>query len=269
MKRNIRFKSRLPLLALLAVFLVFANGGSAKLTLGPSLDRSLKSDAARDKSPQSDPDAELKKALSSTEVVSVIIELQSEPVVVHENRKNPPVNPEGKLSLESPEARVYESQLVTEQENFKQLARQLSPNMKVRAELRTLVNAVSLEAPGVEIAAIATLPSVQRVQLVREYHAVLNKSVSLINAPAAWTKVGGPGSAGQGIRIAILDTGIDKANPLFADAGFTAPPGFPAGDPLFTNNKVIVAKAFGMATPADQNGHGTNVAGIAAGDVNT
>ena len=269
MKINSRLKSRLPLLALLAVFLVFAEGGSAKLTQGPQLDRSKKSDATPERSPQSDPEAELKSALGSTEIVAAIFELQGESVVVHEEKQNPTETREGKLNLESPEAQVYESQLVAEQENFKKLAREQSPNMRVRTELRTLLNAISLEAPGVEIAAIATLPGVKRVELVREYHAVLNKSVSLINAPAAWTKVGGSGSAGEGIKIAILDTGIDQNNPLFAPAGFTAPAGFPKGNTSFTNNKVIAAKNFGVATPVDQNGHGTNVAGIAAGDLNT
>jgi subtilisin family serine protease len=272
MKSNSLPKSRLPLLAILAVFLVFATGGSAQLTQRPQLDRSQKSEAATERKPSIDRDAELRSALSSTAVVSVIIELQSESVVVHENKQNPAGRREGKLNLESPEAQAYDSQLVTEQENFKQLARQPSPKMRVRAELRTLLNAISLEAPGIEIAAIATLPGVKRVQLTREYHALLNKSVSLIKAPAAWAKVGGSSSAGEGIKIAILDTGIDKDNPLFADAGFTAPKLFPIGDLTLTNNKVIAAKVFlqnGALTPLDQNGHGTNVAGIAAGDFNT
>jgi len=264
-------KSRLPLLALSVLFLIFASGGSAKLIQGPSLDRSLKTDMKAEPTAPGDPEAELKTALSSTEIASVIIELQSEPVVVHENKLNPPEIREGKLNLESSEAKVYEAQVIEEQENFKQLARQLSPNMIVRAELRTLLNAISLEAPGIEIANIVTLPGVKTVRLTREYHALLNKSVTLINTPAAWTKVGGSGSAGQGIKIAILDSGINKSNPLFADAGFVPPAGFPKGDTSFTNNKVIAARVFlnGGGTPDDQNGHGTNVAGIAAGDLNT
>jgi subtilisin family serine protease len=275
MKTNIRLSSRLPLLALMAVFLVFTDGGSAKLIQGPQLDRSRKSDAATEREPATDHEADLKNALSSTAVVAAMIELDGEPVVVHEKNLRAVETSDEKLNLESPEAQVYESQLITEQDNFKQLARQLSPTMRVRTELRTLLNVVSIEAPGTEIAAIATLPGVKRVQLVRVYHATLNKSVSLINAPAAWTRVGGSSAAGQGIKIAILDSGIDQNNPLFAPAGFVMPGGFPKGITSFTNNKVIAAKVFldpsqnPGATPQDQNGHGTNVAGIAAGDGNT
>jgi subtilisin family serine protease len=265
-------KTRLLLLTFPAIVFLFSTGGSARLTQTPQTDGLKKSDAAPVRAPETDAAAKLQRALSSPKVVSAIIELQSDPVVVHEKKLGVAESPDRKLVLESAEAEAYESQLVREQENFKTLARQLSPALRVITELRLLVNAISIEAPGTDLVAIATLPGVKRVQLVREYHATLNRSVSLINAPAAWTKVGGSGAAGQGIKIAILDTGIDKNNPLFADAGFTAPAGFPKGNTSFTNNKVIAAKAFlldSSATPLDENGHGTNVAGIAAGDFNT
>src|SRR6185295_8374030 len=85
-----------------------------------------------------------------------------------------------------------------------------------------------------------------------------------------WDRLCGIGTAGQGIKIAILDTGIDITNPLFSDAGFTMPAGFPKtnnGSESLTNNKVIAAKSFlrSSSDARDQNGHGSNVAGIAAG----
>src|ERR1700720_571852 len=268
-------KTRLLLLTSLAIVFLFSTGGSARLTQGPQTDGLKKSDAAPVRTPEIDAAAKLQRALSSPRVVTAIIELQSDPVVVHEKKLGSAETPDRIMVLESVEVEAYESQLVREQENFKTLARQLSPGLRVITELRQLVNAMSIEAPGTELAAIATLPGVKRVQLTREYHATLNRSVALINAPVAWNKVGGSSAAGQGIKIAILDTGIDKNNPLFADAGFTAPAGFPKGIASFTNNKVIAAKVFldpmtsPGATPLDEHGHGTNVAGIAAGDFNT
>lgn len=265
-------QSRLLLLMLALIHLLSSTGGSAKLNQGPYGDQSRKSDSRPDARQKTDADAELKRAFGSPHVVTVIIELQSEPLAVHQNKQDAVELGDRKQLLQSPEAVAYESQLVAEQENFKTLARQRSPNLRIINELRVLLNAISLEAPGTELASIAELPVVKSVQLTRQYHAVLNRSLSLINAAAAWTAVGGSGSAGQGIKIAILDTGIDKNNPLFIDTGFTAPAGFPKGNPSFTNNKVITARAFlidSSATPVDQNGHGTNVAGIAAGDLNT
>jgi minor extracellular serine protease Vpr len=74
------------------------------------------------------------------------------------------------------------------------------------------------------------------------------------------------------MKIAVVDTGIDISSPAMSGEGMTAPPGFPRGNIAFTNNKVIVAKTFlpsSDSTPADQFGHGTAVAAIAAGSLNT
>jgi minor extracellular serine protease Vpr len=272
MRTVVRKKSRILLLLLLSALCLFATGSEAQFSGNPSLNRSLKSDVEAAKRPAIDEAAELRNAFSSPEVTTAIFELDGDPVVVHQKNFQAAPASEQKLDLQSPQAQAYEAQLANQQENFKSLANKLSPNMRVITELRTLINAVSIEAPGIELAAIATLPGIKRVVLRKQYKAVLNTSVPLINSQAAWTRVGGSGSAGQGMKIAILDTGIDITNPLFADAGFTAPSGFPRGNLSFANNKVIVARVFlqnGSATPLDQNGHGTNVAGIAAGDFNT
>lgn len=202
--------------------------------------------------------------------VAAIVELESEPVVRHQRLTEQ--SHRRVIDLESSSARAYESVLDDEHASFKSRARLVSPNLRVQTEIRKVVNAVSIEAPQAELAAIAALPGVKRVELVREMHAMLDTSVPLINAPAIWEKLGGIGAAGQGIKIAILDTGIDITNPLFSDAGFTVPAGFPktsAGSENLVNSKVIAAKSFvaGAATAADQNGHGSNVAGIAAGSV--
>ena len=268
----VRHKSRILLFTLLLAVFLFATGSEAQRTQNRPLDRSVRSDAIEAPAPPLDEDAELLRAFSSTDLVAVIVELDGDPLVVQQKNSGAIESVDQRVNLESPQAKAYESQLQIQQENFKELAHKLSPNLQVITEHRTLLNAISLEAPGTELAAIATLPGVKRVSLVRQYRAVLNTSVPLINAAAAWTKVGGSASAGQGIKIAILDTGIDISNPLFSGTGYTPPAGFPKGDLSLTNNKVIVAKVFltnGSATPVDQNGHGTNVAGIAAGNFNT
>lgn len=275
MNKVFRLKSRILLLIFLAAVFVFSSGSDAQRPQNRFLDRSIKTDVEEPPLKPVDEAEELRNAFNSTEVASILVELDGEPVVVHQKNASSVPSSEvtdQRVELSSPQAQAYESQLAAEQSNFKSLAQKLSPNSRVIAELRTLVNVVALEGPGTELAAIASLPGVKRVVLSKQYKATLNTSVPLVNAPAAWARVGGSGSAGQGIKIAVLDTGINISNPLFADAGFTAPAGFPRGNTSFTNNKVIVAKVYlpnGSATPADENGHGTNVAGIAAGDFNT
>src|SRR5215469_5098763 len=204
-------------------------------------------------------------------MITAIFELESDAVIPHENSQRPSRAAGRKIELQSAEALEYEASLKNEQKDFESSAASVSTGVRVRAELRKLANAVVIEAPASAISLISSLPAVRNVELSKRYHALLDKSVPLIGAPTVWSIAGGAASAGKGVKIAILDTGIDISNPLFADAGFTAPNGFPIGDPSQVNNKVIVAKAFlgSDSSAADQNGHGTNVAGIAAGDFNT
>jgi subtilisin family serine protease len=219
----------------------------------------------------------IEQALKSAGTVQAIIELESAPVAARTRSQSPTIQRVQRADFSSAEAIALDSQLHNEQEDFKARARLVAPTLRVRTELRTLANAVSVEARGTEVAALSALPGVKRVELVRECHTMLDSSVPLINAPAMWERLGGVSNAGAGIRIAILDTGIDITNPLFNDAGYTAPPGFPRFDARsqsLTNNKVIVARSFvtGAAndpSAKDENGHGSNVAGIAAGNSGT
>ena len=213
----------------------------------------------------------LHAAFKSSAPVHAIVELESEPVAVREQMAGPVAKRPLRVDFESPRARAYEAQLEAEQESFLARAARVSAGLRVNAALRKLANAVAVEAPGTDLAAIAKLAGVKRVELEKEYRATLGSSVPLIGAPVYWDGLGGPSAAGEGMKIAVLDTGIDISNPLFSDAGFSAPPGFPRGDTANTSNKVIVAKSFLSAgtTAADEHGHGTHVAGIAAGNLST
>ncbi len=203
--------------------------------------------------------------------VRAIVELEGESVAARARRFTPATIRRGKIDFESASARAVESEIEVEQNTFASKAALVSPSLHVEARHRKLINAVTIEAQSTELAAIAALPDVKSVEMEKQYHATLDSSVPLIGTPALWEKLGGSAVAGEGIKIAILDTGIDQNNPLFSGAGFVAPEGFPRGDAGFTNNKVIVAKSFlnGSSSPLDENGHGTNVAGIAAGNLNT
>ena len=214
----------------------------------------------------------IRALLNSSAPVTATFDLQSEPVVTHEGALRPAGERGPRVDVSGADAQSYESTIMQEQRGFEAHARAIDPALRVVAELRKLANAVSISAPGYQIAQMATLPEVQGFHINRIYHALLDKSVPLINAPVLWSKLGGGASAGRGIKIAIIDSGIDITNPLFSGTGFTLPPGFPQGAAGFTNNKVISAKAFldsQTATPQDLFGHGTSVAGIAAGDFNT
>lgn len=81
----------------------------------------------------------------------------------------------------------------------------------------------------------------------------LDWDIQQINAPNLWQK----GCLGQGVNISIIDTGIDKTHPDLDDLD---------DNPLTNDPKIILEKSFVEGEDAnDHNGHGTLMAGVAAG----
>lgn len=166
----------------------------------------------------------------------------------------------------------------------------------VVASMKTVINAVIVRATPDRITELRQLAGVTGVIPVRHYKLQLNTALPMLQVPQAWNVIGGQASAGAGIKIAILDTGVDNTHPAFQDAALTVPSGFPTclnslttevatgyDCSAFTNNKVIVAKSFIQYlndsnsddstpqdySPRDRFGHGTATAMCAAGETNT
>ena len=151
------------------------------------------------------------------------------------------------------------------------------PDARIRWRYRLVANGMAVVVPRSQLGRLTSLPGVESVYPSVSYRPQLDRSPQQIGAPALW----GPGltNAGQGIKIAIIDEGIDQTHPFFSPAGYTMPAGYPKGQTAYTTAKVIVARAFPPASPAwkhaskpfdpELSSHGTHVAGIAAGNANT
>ncbi|MEZ5399642.1 MAG: S8 family serine peptidase [Bryobacteraceae bacterium] len=134
-----------------------------------------------------------------------------------------------------------------------------------------------IDAPGSAAADWESVPGVARVYPVWERKLLLNRVPGIVGAWDAWARVGRD-QAGLGVKIAILDTGIDWEHPGFQDETLPQVAGYPRGnrdsDLAGTNRKIIVARSYenilsglGVSTPRDVIGHGTAVAMAAAGVV--
>ena len=129
--------------------------------------------------------------------------------------------------------------------------------------------------PTSQLSTLSRIGGVRAVYPDTKYHLALDTSPELIGADQLW---GLPNfsTAGNGIKIGIIDEGIDQVHPFFNPAGYVYPPGFPKGNTAYTTPKVIAARAFPPPgetwqyanTPFDPllSDHATHVAGIAAGD---
>ncbi len=151
----------------------------------------------------------------------------------------------------------------------------------------TLANAVFVLAGEERLEELRGLPGVARVTRMLPLKPQLDRAIALVNAPAAWTVLGGEQNAGAGVKIGILDSGIDHEHAAFEDASLRPPDGFPKCRPqdcAFTNNKIIVARSYvdllvlgdqpeysrpDDLSPRDRVGHGTAAAMVAAGARNT
>lgn len=127
----------------------------------------------------------------------------------------------------------------------------------------------------VETAEPATLRKqrfVKKVEPVYQGVFPLARAVERSNIAASW--LNGPASGGRGMRIGIIDSGIDPAHPAFQTTDLQPPEGFPRArheaDLAYTNNKIIVLRNYQdllritRPTPLDTLNHGTATAGAAA-----
>ena len=163
----------------------------------------------------------------------------------------------------------------------------------VTGSAKTLVNAVFVQVSDPR--QLQGLAGVRYVARLRPMHRHLDRALPLVKVPEAWTVLAGAGfqNPGAGVKIGIIDTGIDQTHPGFQDPSLQAPadrpacndkPGQPGNNDCgYTNSKVIVARSYitmdaaanqfddplGLLpddySPRDRVGHGTAAAMVAAG----
>jgi subtilisin family serine protease len=121
---------------------------------------------------------------------------------------------------------------------------------QITRQYHTLFSGVAATVDSSVISEIRRLPNVAAVYEDVEVHANDNESGPQIGAPTVWSTYG---VTGAGVKVAVIDTGIDYTHPdLGGCLGATCKV---AGGYDFINQD---------NDPSDDNGHGTHVAGIIA-----
>ena len=190
----------------------------------------------------------------------------AEPPVIEQFLAIYPERPLRRHRLRSPECAARMDRLRALKERLAQAVR--TAGAEVVGTTEVVLNTLLVRATAEELAALRNLLGVKSAEFARQYTLSLDGAVPLLQVTEAWTHpaIGGEENAGRGVKIAIVDSGIDQTHPMFQDAQLSPPAGFPKGNTALTNNKVIVARNLSTEpSAADTVGHGTFVAGIAAG----
>jgi minor extracellular serine protease Vpr len=201
----------------------------------------------------------------------VIMTLEEEPLAAAAPRSAYSTVGQGrKLNFASSFARSYLARLDAAQEAAIKTLRTELPAAQVSRRYRVLLNGFAVSVPYAQLPKLLELGLAEKVYPSLTYTSLLNRGTSVIGAAQF---MGLTGARGEGVKVAVVDDGIDVEHPFFDPTGFSYPAGFPKG--TGTTPKVIVSRGFASrgvnSSPLDreQSFHGTFVAGIIAGKANT
>jgi len=211
--------------------------------------------------------------------VTVILKMAGDPVAVVRSR--------------APGKRISEAERQSLADSLRQEQDKLTPMIEgmggtVVAKLQHAINGIKVRATRDQLASMATLPGVVGIKPVLIYKPVNAVSVPFIGAPAVWG--GSPAFHGEHIKLAILDTGADYTHANFGGPGTVAafndafanstepadPALFGPDAPKVKGGTDLVGDDYDASDPTkntphpdpnplDCNGHGSHVAGTAAG----
>jgi minor extracellular serine protease Vpr len=211
-----------------------------------------------------------------------IVRLREDTVIDHLRGQSP--GPPRRMQLMGGEAGRYRLSLRGVQAGVRQQIETFT-GAAVREQMDTVFNGFAVRLRPQDVASVQALPGVAEVIPSVEYHKVLDAALPLADVPAAWSNlsVGGEANAGRGVKIGVIDTGIDINHPMLQDSSLSPPAGYPLftlatsscpnSDQRFTNSKVIVARNYVPllanldlnCDAMDRDGHGTFVSAIVAG----
>jgi subtilisin family serine protease len=172
-------------------------------------------------------------------------------------------------------SRSHLARIEAEQRLAAQRIRAAIPSARIGRRFQVVLNGLTVSVPATKLPRLVGLGVVRKVYPSIRYTLNTDRSPSVIHAGVLQQTAG---VRGEGIKIGIVDDGVDNAHPFLSPAGYSYPAGFPKGGRRWTSPKVIVARVFPgpnsgpagrRAVDREVSFHGTHVAGIAAGNAGT
>ncbi len=208
-----------------------------------------------------------------------------------------PVQTEGRTyAPDAAPERAYRRHVLAEQDALRaDIADLTGRPTEVRFSYTDAVNGIAIRLTRAEALKVSDLDGVGAVQVDEVRRLQTDRGPEWIGAPSIWSGEATPtgvGTKGEGIVAGVLDSGLNAANPSFADVVSVEDGGDgydhdnPLGDDVYRgvcdpanttifiagwgcNDKLIGAWDFAPAdgtNPYDENGHGTHTASTTAGN---
>ena len=164
-----------------------------------------------------------KASKPAAQVREFIVVLEDEPLIAYDGglRDLKATSAKGQRTAKFDPKKASKSQYKTflrQRQNDVESALNLAlPSARVTRRLDTVTNALVVRTNGNPSARdeLALLPGVKFVFESETRRTHMDKSLPLINAPEAWEVVGEQSTAGQGVRVAVIDSGMPKVMRCF------------------------------------------------------
>ncbi|AET58632.1 subtilisin-like serine protease [Paenibacillus terrae HPL-003] len=207
---------------------------------------------------------------TSSQQVRVIVQLDGEPLAVDQYAAR-----SGNQTFTARSEQKAESAIVNEQTTFVDKAAQNGIPLQVNYQYNTVLNGLEITLPANKIPELAKLPGVKSIHENKTYYSIPvqdpltltaseatydNAPLDQIGVPEAWAK----GLTGEGIKVGVIDTGIDYEHPDLKAAYKGGYDSFeqdndPYEEPFLEKENDPYGTGFAGTT------HGTHVSGTIAG----
>ncbi len=216
---------------------------------------------------------------SPSDHVDVLVEGHQPPAVVEWLRADPDLD--RRRAVESSQDQL--ARVTEEQEALTALLADPSWQARPLFEVQRLLNGVAIRLPRHRLSELRRLPEVRRARVLSPKSMTNSTTVPFLGVPDVWQNLGWTGT---GIRVGVIDTGVDYLHTGFGGSGaagdYAANDTTALGDGFFPSAKVVggwdfVGDAYDASSddaaqftpmpdpdPMDCEGHGSHVAGTLA-----
>jgi uncharacterized repeat protein (TIGR01451 family) len=192
------------------------------------------------------------------------------------------------VNLDAPASQAYLAYLQGKQAQvIAAMEQTLGRSVDVRFQYLNVFNGMAVQMSAAEAARVSKLSSIVNIVPDKLEQMTTDVGPTWIGAPAIWggATIDGASTQGEGVIVAVLDSGINHDHPSFATtgedgyvhtnpygSGNSAPGSYcDVTDPTFCNDKLIGAWDFHPTAlgPEDTDGHGSHTSSTSAGNVVT